>query len=83
MTPVGPPGVRTVCLSRGIRWQNVFECTILEAIHCNMDIKFIGLGIATKTVLYCMTDYITKPQLKVHVVFTALELVGELSPQFL
>lgn len=53
---------------------NNFNETIIEAIRCNMDIKFIGSGKSAKAVLYYITDYITKTQLKAHVAFAALEL---------
>ncbi|EPQ49887.1 hypothetical protein GLOTRDRAFT_11004, partial [Gloeophyllum trabeum ATCC 11539] len=53
---------------------NNFNATILEAIRCNMDIKFIGSGSSAKAVLYYITDYITKSQLKTHVAFATLEL---------
>ncbi len=53
---------------------NNFNDTILEAMRCNMDIKFIGSGEDAKAVLYYITDYITKSQLKVHVAYAALEL---------
>ena len=44
-----------------------------------MDIKFIGSGALTKAILYYITDYITKSQLKAHVTYAALELaVGKL-----
>jgi hypothetical protein len=53
---------------------NNFNTTIIEAIRCNMDIKFIGSGPSAKAVLYYITDYISKSQLKSHVAFAALEL---------
>ncbi|KAJ6548846.1 hypothetical protein B0H19DRAFT_856124, partial [Mycena capillaripes] len=53
---------------------NNFNETILEAIRCNMDIKFIGSGPAAKAILYYITDYITKTQLQAHVAYAALEL---------
>ena len=53
---------------------NNFNRTIIQAIRCNMDIKFIGSGPSTKAVIYYITDYITKSQLKTHVTFAALEL---------
>ena len=53
---------------------NNFNHTILEAIRCNMDIKFMGSGPSTKAVIYYITDYITKAQLKAHVAYAALEL---------
>ncbi|KAK0242410.1 hypothetical protein EDD85DRAFT_918712 [Armillaria nabsnona] len=53
---------------------NNFNETILCAVQCNMDIKFIGSGASAKAILYYITDYITKLQLKTHVMYTALEL---------
>ena len=62
-----------------------FNATILEAVRCNMDIKFIGSGASAKAILYYITDYITKSQLKAHVAYAALELavgkLGECNPQ--
>ncbi|KAJ3924317.1 MAG: hypothetical protein NXY57DRAFT_865450, partial [Lentinula lateritia] len=52
---------------------NNFNDTILRAIRCNMDIKFIGSGASAKAVLYYITNYITKSQLKTHVAYAALE----------
>ncbi len=63
---------------------NNFNATILRAVRCNMDIKFIGSGASAKAVLYYITDYITKSQLKTHVAYAALELsvkkLGEYDP---
>jgi len=63
---------------------NNFNKTILEAMRCNMDIKFIGSGASAKAILYYITDYITKSQLKTHVAFAALALavdkLGEYDP---
>lgn len=53
---------------------NNFNLTIIESVRCNMDIKFIGSGRSAKAVLYYITDYVTKTQLKAHVAFSALEL---------
>ena len=53
---------------------NNFNETMLQCIRCNMDIKFIGSGTSAKAILYYITDYITKSQLKTHVAYAALEL---------
>ncbi len=53
---------------------NNFNKTMLEIIRCNMDIQFLGSGPSTKAVIYYITDYITKAQLKTHVAYAALEL---------
>ncbi|KAJ7120681.1 hypothetical protein C8R43DRAFT_865397, partial [Mycena crocata] len=64
---------------------NNFNETILQAVRCNMDIKFIGSGPAAKAILYYITDYITKSQLQAHVAYAALELavnkLGEFDPE--
>ncbi|KAF8167654.1 hypothetical protein B0H34DRAFT_639684, partial [Crassisporium funariophilum] len=63
---------------------NNFNDTILQCIRCNMDVKFIGSGPAAKAIIYYITNYITKSQLKTHVAFAALELavkkLGEIDP---
>ena len=63
---------------------NNFNETMLKAIRCNMDIKFIGSGPAAKAIIYYITNYITKSQLKTHVAYAALELatkkLGEYNP---
>ncbi|KAJ3843073.1 hypothetical protein F5878DRAFT_506438, partial [Lentinula raphanica] len=60
---------------------NDFNETILAAVRCNMDLKFIGSGASAKAVMYYITDYITKSQLKAHVAYAALELaVKRLEP---
>ncbi|KAJ7817259.1 hypothetical protein B0H14DRAFT_2289241, partial [Mycena olivaceomarginata] len=63
---------------------NNFHASIIEAVRNNMDIKFIGSGASAKGILYYITDYITKSQLKTHVAFAMLELavkkLGEYNP---
>ena len=39
-----------------------------------MDLKFVGSGESAKAILYYITDYISKAQLKTHVAYAALEL---------
>ena len=48
--------------------------TITEVVRCNTDIKFMASGDATKSVLFYVTDYITKTGNKSHVSFGALEV---------
>ena len=52
---------------------NNFNITMLEAVRCNMDIQFIGSGESAKAMIYYVTDYITKSQLKSHVAYAALQ----------
>ena len=53
---------------------NNFNATILEAVRCNMDIQFISSGESAKAMIYYITDYIIKSQLKSHVAYAALQL---------
>ncbi|KAJ3551346.1 hypothetical protein NM688_g4757 [Phlebia brevispora] len=53
---------------------NNFNETIIRAVRCNMDIKFVGSGDAAKAIIYYITNYITKSELKTHVAYAALEL---------
>ena len=53
---------------------NNFNTVMLQAVRCNMDIKFIGSGGLAKAALYYITDYISKAQLKAHVAYAALEV---------
>lgn len=61
---------------------NNFNASILEAVRCNMDIKFIGSGASAKAILYYITDYITKSQLKAHVAYAALDLARRKLSEF-
>lgn len=51
-----------------------FNSMMLQAIRCNMDIKFLGSGADAKAVIYYITDYISKSQLKAHITYATLEL---------
>ncbi|KAF8123174.1 hypothetical protein EV363DRAFT_1273007, partial [Boletus edulis] len=63
---------------------NRYNETMLECLRCNMDIQFVGSGVSAKAIVYYITDYITKSQLKAHVAYSALEVavakVGEYDP---
>ena len=54
---------------------NNFCPSIIEGVRCNMDLKFMALGDAAKSVLFYVTDYITKTGNRVHISFGALEVV--------
>ncbi|KJA13478.1 hypothetical protein HYPSUDRAFT_151554, partial [Hypholoma sublateritium FD-334 SS-4] len=53
---------------------NTFNSTIMRAMRCNMDIKYLGSGPSTKAIIYYITDYITKSQLKTHVAYATLQV---------
>ena len=52
---------------------NNFNPTVIEAMRCNMDLKFIGTGDDAKALIFYITDYVTKSPLKAHVSYSALE----------
>lgn len=52
---------------------NNFNPTVLEAMRCNIDIKFIGSSEDTKALIFYITDYVTKSPLKAHMSYVALE----------
>ena len=58
--------------------------TISECLRCNIDTKFMASGDAAKSVLFYVTDYITKTGNKSHVSFGALEValkrLGDYNP---
>jgi len=68
------PDMGSICLRCLDGLVNNFNMTILEAVRCNMDIQFIGSGESAKAMIYYITDYITKSQLKSHVAYAALQL---------
>lgn len=55
------------------RLVNNFNPTMIEAMRCNMDLKFIGSGDNAKALIFYITDYVTKSPLKAHVSYSALE----------
>ncbi|KZT52854.1 hypothetical protein CALCODRAFT_415023, partial [Calocera cornea HHB12733] len=51
---------------------NEYNDVVMFLLGCNMDIQYLGSGEASKAALYYITDYITKPSLKVHAGLSAL-----------
>ena len=78
------PDTGSICLRCLDGLVNNFNATILEAIRCNMDLKFLASGDDAKAVIFYITDYITKTQLSAHVAYAALEIaikrLGEFNP---
>jgi hypothetical protein len=57
---------RSILLRRLHPWINNFNDVVLFLLQSNMDIKYIGSGPAAKALVYYITDYITKSDLKIH-----------------
>ena len=53
-------------IQRFDKWINNFNDVTLSAIRANMDIKFIGSGVDSKSLAFYITDYQTKSQLTTH-----------------
>lgn len=57
------------------RWHpriNNYNAVVMFLMQCNMDIKYIGSGEASKALIFYITDYITKNGLPVHVGLAAI-----------
>ncbi|KZP00253.1 hypothetical protein CALVIDRAFT_469531, partial [Calocera viscosa TUFC12733] len=62
----------SILLRRLHPWINEYNPVIMFLLKCNMDLQYIGSGEGAKAALYYITDYITKPSLKVHAGMSAL-----------
>ncbi|KAI5997051.1 hypothetical protein EDD15DRAFT_2247628, partial [Pisolithus albus] len=52
---------------------NNYNPIVSFLLQCNMDIKYIGSGPAAKALVYYISDYITKNELKVNVGLQSLQ----------
>lgn len=50
-------------------WLNTFTYAVTYLFRCNTDITSLRSGTAIKGVLFYVTNYVTKPALKTHVIF--------------
>lgn len=66
------PETESIMLRRWHPRINNYNPLISFLLQCNMDIKFIGSGPAAKALVYYVSDYITKNELKVNVGLQAL-----------
>ncbi|KAI6001858.1 hypothetical protein EDD15DRAFT_2385661 [Pisolithus albus] len=66
------PETQSIMLRRWHPRINNYNPIVSFLLQCNMDIKYIGLGPAAKALVYYISDYITKSELKVNVGLEAL-----------
>ena len=66
-----------ICLRRLHPWINNYNDVVLFLMQCNMDIKFIGSGLAAKVLMYYISDYITKNDVNVHIGLQAIRTAIE------
>ena len=57
------PKTQSILLKRMHPRINNFNDVVMFLMECNMDIKYIGSGEAAKTLIYYITNYITKAAL--------------------
>jgi hypothetical protein len=53
-------------------WINTFTPLVTYLLCCNMDVNSLSSGTAIKVVIMYMSDYVTKPMLKTHVIFDSI-----------
>ncbi|KAE9393331.1 hypothetical protein BT96DRAFT_959085 [Gymnopus androsaceus JB14] len=56
-------------------WCNTWTPTLTYLLRCNTDVTSLLSGTAVKAVIAYTTDYVTKPGLKTHMVFSAIKNV--------
>ncbi|EIM80172.1 uncharacterized protein STEHIDRAFT_68460, partial [Stereum hirsutum FP-91666 SS1] len=66
------PDTQEILLRRLHPWINSYNDVVIFLQRCNMDIKYIGSGVAAKAFAFYVTDYITKPGLPLYLALQAL-----------
>ncbi|EAU85037.2 hypothetical protein CC1G_04133 [Coprinopsis cinerea okayama7 len=69
------PATGALALKKGEAWINTMTPLLTYIMGCNTDVTSLLSGTAVKAVIVYVTDYITKPGLKTHVVFDAIRTV--------
>jgi hypothetical protein len=59
----------TIDMKKGEMWLNTFTYLVTYLFRCNTDITSLHSGTAIKGVLLYVSNYVTKPALKTHVIF--------------
>ncbi|KAF8229315.1 hypothetical protein L208DRAFT_1482379, partial [Tricholoma matsutake] len=59
----------TIDIKKGESWLNTFTYLVTYILRCNTDITSLHSGTAIKGVLLYVSNYVTKPALKTHVIF--------------
>ncbi|KAF5339625.1 hypothetical protein D9611_011516 [Ephemerocybe angulata] len=62
-------------MKKGEQWINFVTRTATALLGCNTDTTSLLSGTSVKAVIVYVTDYITKPGLKTHVMFDAIQTV--------
>ncbi|EIM79208.1 uncharacterized protein STEHIDRAFT_38788, partial [Stereum hirsutum FP-91666 SS1] len=62
-------------LKKGEAWMNTFSSVLTYILRSNTDVTSLLSGTAIKAVIAYVTDYVTKPQLQMHVLFETVRAV--------
>ncbi|KAF8802939.1 hypothetical protein BYT27DRAFT_7031252, partial [Phlegmacium glaucopus] len=61
--------IGTIDMKKRESWLNTFTYVVTYLFRCNTDITSLCSGTAIKSILLYVSNYITKPALKTHVIF--------------
>ena len=77
------PETGALNMKKGKAWVNNFTYVLTYLFRCNTDVTSLLSGTAIKAVVAYVSDYITKPSLKSHVIFSTIKSVFDNSSELL
>src|ERR1700723_527368 len=77
------PTTGALNIKKGEAWINTFTPVLTYLFRCNTDVTSLLSGTAIKAVVAYISDYITKPSLKSHVIFSTIKSVFDNSSELL
>src|SRR6266478_1477917 len=69
------PNTGALNIKKGEAWINTFTSVVTYLFRCNTDVTSLLSGTAIKAVVAYISDYITKPSLKSHIIFSTIKSV--------
>jgi hypothetical protein len=69
------PKTGALNIKKGKAWINFFTPLIIFILRCNTDITSLLSGTSIKAIVAYILDYITKPGLKTHSIFSAIKSI--------
>ncbi|KAF8219606.1 hypothetical protein L208DRAFT_1338972 [Tricholoma matsutake] len=70
-------------MKKGEPWINSVTYVVTYLFHCNIDVTSLCSGTAVKGVLLYITNYVTKPTLKTHVIFESVKSMFQKNTEML
>jgi hypothetical protein len=77
------PSTGALNMKKGEAWINTVTPVLTYLFRCNTDVTSLLSGTAIKAVIAYVSDYITKPSLKSHVIFSTIKSVFDNSSELL